>query len=970
MLKRIGEKRINNQKVKLSNIEILRFISILLVILHHVAIHTNWTIGLSTNFEFARDGMILSGKVGVDLFIIISGYLMINSRAKLTSLVRTVSETIVFSIFMYIVAIVLKINGTVFSTAYFFKRLFPVIFSDYWFVTAYVFMYILLPIVLPFLSKLTKKDYQRFLIIGFLVVSIWPMIALNKGMNFSYVILFLYLFAIGGYIRKYGLRINAIVASIAVILLTASAVLITYAIRMILHAPHNTLYQLFSFLGWSGPNSWGENIIIWFDASPFPIVIAAFIFIGVISMKQYYNNIVNFFGSHVFGAYLFQSAPIFSPWIYVTIINVNRINGTLNRLVFSLGVAILFVFIGIVLHVILEPIANKLSGFLLKIINELSTQCNEFRNSNLGFINLLGPTIIKIIFSIITAVFAVPGNKVLEIIIVSAILMAMMRSHHIKIGKKLKSINWSVGIIGGALYIVTFLPANYFNTSLISHIGLVLISFGTFSFAIANMLNQLKNEQNQNGEHLGFYDSYWKYILLYSTVIFIYFIAYYPGIMVVDSVNQWNQIHHAYPWNNWHPIGHTAVLWLTSKIWDNPASFVILQSIVYVTLFSYFATLLKQYSGKKWVGYLFFVLTAIVPFFPLQAMILVKDTLFTYAFVFFGLALFQTVRTHGQWLHKPLAFVFTLLSVMGISLWRSNGIPIVIVMCLLTIIILGIKKYWRLIIIMVIAIISYFVINGPIITNFHVFEPSKTESYGMLIQVDAGIIHDKGSLNLQQQQYFSKLMNNKNIASYQPTNIDAIKFGPGFDAKLLNNDTGKFKKESISLIKSNKIKALKAYKAQTAILWNQNAKYRIGTFIRDKYSSFVPVSYFLTGSDIEKYNIKYQMFRYDSYWGGFSKLHLILGNWQAMFKNQSVQYWFLPGIYLMMQVIIAGWLVAQGMWRKLLVILPIIGLAATYMLAIPVPDIRYVQPILLYVFITILVVKMPNNTVDGSEIKH
>ena len=112
------------------------------------------------------------------------------------------------------------------------------------------------------------------------------------------------------------------------------------------------------------------------------------------------------------------------------------------------------------------------------------------------------------------------------------------------------------------------------------------------------------------------------------------------------------------------------------------------------------------------------------------------------------------------------------------------------------------------------------------------------------------------------------------------------------------------------------------------------------------------------------------MFRYDSYWGGFSKLHLILGNWQAMFKNQSVQYWFLPGIYLMMQVIIAGWLVAQGMWRKLLVILPIIGLAATYMLAIPVPDIRYVQPILLYVFITILVVKMPNNTVDGSEIKH
>ncbi len=55
---------------------------------------------------------------------------------------------------MYAVVIVLKIDGTVFSVAY------------------------------------------------FLIISIWPIIALNNGMDFSYVILFLYLFAIWRHIAN------------------------------------------------------------------------------------------------------------------------------------------------------------------------------------------------------------------------------------------------------------------------------------------------------------------------------------------------------------------------------------------------------------------------------------------------------------------------------------------------------------------------------------------------------------------------------------------------------------------------------------------------------------------------------------------------------------------------------------------------------------------------------------------------
>ncbi len=55
--------------------------------------------------------------------------------------------------------------------------------------------------------------------------------------------------------RKFELKIDSIIASTTVIVLVTSVMLITYIVRMILDAPNNNLYQLISFLGWSGPDN-------------------------------------------------------------------------------------------------------------------------------------------------------------------------------------------------------------------------------------------------------------------------------------------------------------------------------------------------------------------------------------------------------------------------------------------------------------------------------------------------------------------------------------------------------------------------------------------------------------------------------------------------------------------------------------------------------------------------------------------
>lgn len=91
------------------------------------------------------------------------------------------------------------------------------------------------------------------------------------------------------------------------------------------------------------------------------------------------------------------------------------------------------------------------------------------------------------------------------------------------------------------------------------------------------------------------------YATLYAIVAILYFLAYYPGVLTVDSINQWSQAHSEYPWNNWHPIGHTFLIWLTSLIWNSPASFVLLQSVIYVYTFSYLCMTLQEKSKKSYL---------------------------------------------------------------------------------------------------------------------------------------------------------------------------------------------------------------------------------------------------------------------------------------------------------------------------------------------------------------------------------
>lgn len=64
-----------------SNLELLRIFAMLLIVAHHFAVHTNFQFPSSfTTINRAWiQFIVIGGKIGVNIFVLISGYFMVNT---------------------------------------------------------------------------------------------------------------------------------------------------------------------------------------------------------------------------------------------------------------------------------------------------------------------------------------------------------------------------------------------------------------------------------------------------------------------------------------------------------------------------------------------------------------------------------------------------------------------------------------------------------------------------------------------------------------------------------------------------------------------------------------------------------------------------------------------------------------------------------------------------------------------------
>ncbi|MFC5465624.1 acyltransferase [Lederbergia graminis] len=294
------------QKVRKSNFELLRIISMLMIVVLHTGTHglskyvDVETLGTYNEFfyYFIRSLAIIA----VNVYVFISGYFLVKSKFKWRRLLLLFLETSFISSIIYLGTVWFEFETFTFEN--FIKSLFSIYFRQYWFVTVYFVLYLISPFLNLLIENLSKRDHRNLLIILFVISAVWQFFFSNNFlaiMSGYSIVYFIFLYILAAYIRFYDFIFKDFKKNI-------------YLISFVLLALLNSF--LFLQLGKSNVMDFINEIHFLqiqktdlFDYNS-PIVLAMsyclFLYFKHLNIT---SRIINFSATYVFGVYLIHEQP-------------------------------------------------------------------------------------------------------------------------------------------------------------------------------------------------------------------------------------------------------------------------------------------------------------------------------------------------------------------------------------------------------------------------------------------------------------------------------------------------------------------------------------------------------------------------------------------------------------------------------------------------------------------------------------
>lgn len=165
-------------------------------------------------------------KAGCLGFILITGYFMIDREFKPSNILKLAVEIWFYN---WVINILLIATGKLeFSWEILYNTMFPIILIEFWFLTYYIIIMLLSPVVNKALNSISKGQYRLLLIIMIIVSFILP--TMIHRSEFTELLILLTGYCIGGYLKLYP---SAVSNSIKFGISTFAATIVSFIIIMI-----------------------------------------------------------------------------------------------------------------------------------------------------------------------------------------------------------------------------------------------------------------------------------------------------------------------------------------------------------------------------------------------------------------------------------------------------------------------------------------------------------------------------------------------------------------------------------------------------------------------------------------------------------------------------------------------------------------------------------------------------------------
>ncbi len=303
--------------------------------------------------------------------------------------------------------------------------------------------------------------------------------------------------------------------------------------------------------------------------------------------------------------------------------------------------------------------------------------------------------------------------------------------------------------------------------------------------------------------------------------LMVYFYAYFPGSFDWDNLDQWWQIQHS-QYDTWHPVFHTLIIALFSKIVNHYGFAVFMQLLLYSLLCGYLLYTMAKWRFPVWGMLLAEFFLAANPQTHRILLFMWKDSALTLFMLLFTVYLIHVWKSGGRWLKKKRNLAVWILVLISISLVRHNSILYTIPFLILAIFCFReIRRESLLSLILMLA--GMWFIQYPVYNLVGASRPEQTyvETVGVPMTILCNV-HETApeSLDPEAAEFLSQIGPEKRWQIYEMGNYNSFKFVTNANQVISDTDPLEFLGFTARTVRNTPGLSLQAVYQVTRMVWD------------------------------------------------------------------------------------------------------------------------------------------------------
>lgn len=314
--------RFEKVRERSSNFELLRILCMFAIISDHVFQGSPIIFGTGFFSDFFYRALPTFSRISCTVFVMIGAYFLVDSKFKSERIFR-----LAFAVIFYDLILTFGMHMFVgIPPRIFVEVFFPVTSQHLWFVSAYIVLLCLSPLLNFLINNFTKQGYITILICYGLLLFVGPTILANCGFWRPEIFTLVYAYFFAGYLKRYQIEC------------------LNHPYNALLLAISFPAIRLLFFLFWDNNHSipFGQYIAHYLETyrmmlpmlPNFVSAVGVFCLFRLFKIKQ--SKIINSIAATVLGVYIIHQVPVFYTTLWNGIFNAKAYAGGGLQVVYTL----------------------------------------------------------------------------------------------------------------------------------------------------------------------------------------------------------------------------------------------------------------------------------------------------------------------------------------------------------------------------------------------------------------------------------------------------------------------------------------------------------------------------------------------------------------------------------------------------------------------------------------------------------